>query len=314
MLFVTGITGHSGRWFLRRLEEEGYQGNIRCVMRNTREEAPEKYSIFCNSKLNIEFVVGDINDESFLNESLKNVDTILHIASITLSSKIVNAALLNRVNWAILVHTTGRYSKFKRASEGYIKTEDEILEKTIYKKGGQILNCTIVRPTMIYGSSADRNMYRLVEYLNGHRFFPLFGDGNNLMQPVHARDLGNAYYDILINPEKTKNKQYNLSGKEPQKYIDIINTICLVLKRRVFIIKIPIGFSIFAAKIYNAVFKNAVISVEQVMRMQEDKVFSHEEASKDFGFAPVSFEEGIQEEIREYLDGIRVDYSNIRYQ
>ncbi|HZK60446.1 MAG TPA: hypothetical protein VFC41_00130, partial [Anaerovoracaceae bacterium] len=67
---------------------------------------------------------------------------------------------------------------------------------------------------------------------------------------------------------------------------------------------------VFAAKVYNSIFgKRAIISVEQVLRMQEDKVFDHEMAKNDFGYNPVSFEEGIKDEVQEYLQGVRVDFS-----
>ncbi|MEL7657343.1 MAG: NAD(P)-dependent oxidoreductase, partial [Bacillota bacterium] len=245
MLLVTGITGHSGRWFLKRLKSENYPGKIRCIIRSSRETALEQYSIFENCNLDLEFVVGDLKDEVFLLEALKDVDTIVHIAGISLSSKLFFAAIENGVDWAILVHTTGRYSKYKNASDGYIQIEDEILNRTIYAKSGErCMNCTILRPTMIYGSSQDRNMYRLVEYLNTHRFFPLFGDGKNLMQPVHARDLGNAYYDVLHSPDITMNREYNLSGRDPLTYLKIIETIKKNLNSKVKIIKLPITLSI----------------------------------------------------------------------
>lgn len=313
MLYITGITGHSGKWFFRRLEEEKYPGKIRCVMQQTVSEAPDKYKIFENSKLDLEFAVGNLNDDDFLKESLEGIDTLVHIAGINLSALIIEAAVQNEVRWAILVHTTGRYSKFKSASSGYIQTEDKILERCAANFGGKpIMNCTILRPTMIYGSSGDRNMFRLVEYLDKHKFFPLFGDGRNLMQPVHARDLGNAYYQVLMNPERTMNRCYNLSGKDPVTYLEIIQTIKKQLNSRTIILKLPIGLSIFAAKVYNKIFKRAIISVEQVMRMQEDKAFSHKEADRDFGYNPLCFEEGIQEEVNEYLSGTRVDFSRIR--
>lgn len=307
MLYVTGITGHSGKWFLKRLSDEGYQDIIRCAMRKSQSEAPEKYMIFENCGLNIEFAIGDLDDEKFLLDSLQGVDTIVHIASISLSPKLIDAAISNNVTWAILVHTTGRYSKYKSASEGYIKIEDDILARR------DSIAITVLRPTMIYGSSGDRNMYRLVGYLSRHKLFPLFGDGSNLMQPVHARDLGNAYYDVLMHPEMTKNKEYNLSGKQPITYLHIIETIRDYLNSNVTIVKIPISLSIFAAKIYNILFKNAIITVEQVMRMQEDKAFSYEDASRDFGYDPLCLEEGIKIEVEEYLSGVRVDYSGVKY-
>ena len=315
MLYITGVTGHSGRWFLKRLDEEGYQGRIRCAMRKSRSDAPDKYKLFDGCRLDIEYAVGSLDDEVFLRDSLNGVDTIVHTAGIGLSPKLIEAAIENKVNWAILIHTTGRFSKYKSASEGYIQVEDEILKRCEQNtEGERVLNCTVLRPTMIYGSSADRNMYRLVDYLYRHKVFPLFGDGSNLMQPVHARDLGNAYYQVLTRPETTMNKEYNLSGKEPITYLDIIKTIRKQLGSRVMIVKLPISLSIFAAKIYNSLFKRAIITVEQVMRMQEDKAFDHSDASRDFGFDPMSFEEGIREETNEYLSGTRVDFNNVSYQ
>ena len=80
-------------------------------------------------------------------------------------------------------------------------------------------------------------------------------------------------------------------------------------------INIPFKLSVFAAKVYNAVFgKHAIITVEQVLRMQEDKNFSHDEATRDFGYNPYTFEEGIKGEVEEYLNGKRVDFSQVKYQ
>ena len=45
-----------------------------------------------------------------------------------------------------------------------------------------------------------------------------------------------------------------------------------------------------------------MISVEQVLRMQEDKDFKYDKASRDFGYLPVSFYEGIKDEVQEYLN------------
>lgn len=39
------------------------------------------------------------------------------------------------------------------------------------------------------------------------------------------------------------------------------------------------------------------------MRMNEDKVFPHEAASRDFAYRPASFHDGIRDEVEEYLRG-----------
>ncbi|MEG6585033.1 NAD-dependent epimerase/dehydratase family protein [Dendrosporobacter sp. 1207_IL3150] len=295
MLFVTGITGHTGRWFLDRLIKENYQGKIRCLVReNSNTEMLDK------SGLSIEKVNGSLTDKTFLESSMAGVKIIVHISGILFSNNVVEAAIANNVRWAILVHTTGRYSKYKSASDEYIRIEDDILNLR------DKISITVLRPTMIYGSSKDKNMFKLIDYLYRNKIFPLFGEGENLMQPVHAKDLGYAYYDVLLNKDKTLNKEYNLSGKRPIRYIDLVKCVSQKLERKNYIVNLPLWFSIISAKIYNKISKNAIISVEQVLRMQEDKDFDYENATKDFGYSPVSFEDGIKEEIKEYLDNFEM--------
>src|ERR1017187_2669459 len=292
MLLVTGIAGHSGRFFAARLAHESYAGAMRCVLRPA-----SKAGFLEKTTLDYSIVAGDLTNPEFLDGIMQGVDTVLHIADIRRSEKIVAAAIRNHVRWAILVHTTGRYSKYKSAAEEYIKIEEDIL-----KLRDQIA-VTVLRPTMIYGSSRDRNMYKLVDYLYRHKFFPLFGSGKNLMQPVLAQDLANAYYAVLMKREITSNREYDLSGKEPISYLELVRTVSRELGRKNVIVPIPMWLSLLGAKAYNAVSRKPQINVEQVMRMNEDKVFSHEAAFRDFGYSPASFQDGIRWEVAEYLAG-----------
>lgn len=288
-ILITGATGHSGRWFIERLKKEKFEGEIVCLAREGND-----ISQIENSGLTYNIVWSSIEDKRELDAAMDGVNTVIHIAGIQTSNLILRSAIENNVNWCILVHTTGRYSKFKSASSEYIKVEEEVLSMR------DKINITIIRPTMIYGSLLDANMHKLILYLSKHKFFPLFGDGKNLMQPVHARDLGNSYYDILITSKRTMNKEYNLSGEKPLTYANIIKVTGKSLGAENIIVRIPLWLSINAARVYNLIFKKkAIISVEQVLRMQEDKDFGHEEAKNDFGFNPISFEAGIKEEIKE---------------
>ena len=290
MIYVTGITGNSGSWFLERLVKENYKGRIKCLVReNSNTE------ILDSSVLNIEKVYGSLEDKEVLESSMAGVKTVMHISSILYSNNVIDAAIKNNVEWAVLVHTTGRYSKHKSASAEYIEIEEEILKKR------NRIGITVLRPTMIYGSSRDRNMYKLVDYLYRHKFFPIFGSGKNLMQPVHAKDLGYAYYDVISNRSKTFNKEYNLPGQYPIDYISLVNSVSKKLGRKNTIVNLPLWLSIFAARIYNVINKNAIISVEQVLRMQEDKAFNYVAATQDFCYSPIAFEEGIHGEINEYI-------------
>lgn len=103
-------------------------------------------------------------------------------------------------------------------------------------------------------------------------------------------------------PETTVNKDYNLSGKEPLTYLKLLQTVSHTFRKENLIYSYPPFTFPFIAKVYNGLFgKKAIITVEQVSRMNEDKAFDHSAATQDFGYAPCSFDEGIAEEVAEYL-------------
>lgn len=289
-IFVTGITGHSGRFYTQRLTKEKSQDEFICLVRKTSDT-----SLLDDSQLNIKKVAGDLNDVEFMSKKMAGCDMVLHIAGIYQSKNVMHATVKAGIKNAVFVHTTGMFSRFKSASEEYIEIEGEVL------KHRDKMGITILRPTMIYGSSRDRNMYKLVDYLYRHRFFPIFGRGKNLMQPVHAQDLGDAYYDVVNNWETTQNKEYNLAGKYPIEYIELVRTVEDYLNTNTKNVKIPIWISLIGAYLYNFVSKSAMISVEQVRRMMEDKIFSYEDAQNDFGYNPMPFSEGVKGEVDEYL-------------
>jgi len=289
-LLVTGASGHSANYFFKKLKEENYNKKIKCLIRkNSQIEHLKCYD------LNLEFIYTDFDDISSLKTSMAGVKTVLHIAHINLSEKILQAGRELGVNWFICVHTTGRYSKFKSASAGYIDVEDRLLK--------EYSNLTILRPTMIYGSSRDANMWKLINFIYKYKLSPVIGSGKNLMQPVLAQDLGNAYFNVLKNQKNTFGKQYNLSGGDEISYISLLKEVALALEKKVYFIHLPIWICLIGVYLMNKVLGSRFpISVEQVQRMNEDKVFSFEDAYKDFGYSPMIFKDGIRIEVDEFVN------------
>ena len=288
MLLVTGATSHTGKFFFKRLELENYPGKIRCIIREG-----SKVGWLKNLKLNIEFFKGDLTNIESIRECFDSVDTVLNIAGIHYSLQIIELGLEKNVNWFICVHTTGIYSKFKSASKEYKKIEN------LMSKYSEVT--TIIRPTMIYGGKQDKNMWKLISYLDNSYVFPIFGSGKNLFQPIFAKDLGNAYYDILLNKENVKGKNYDLSGGSEITYNLMLKTVSSLLSRKNLYIHIPIWFSLALLFLYKLLKKKSFsVSYEQILRMKEDKVFPHLNAKRDFGFSPIEFYDGISIEIEEY--------------
>ncbi|MDK9844537.1 NAD-dependent epimerase/dehydratase family protein [Staphylococcus equorum] len=290
-ILITGANGHSGKIFLNNIENnrKNIYEEIHVVVRNSSLD-----DFIERSPLNIIKHVGDIKDSDFVENITKDIDVILHIAGIQMSELIFYKAIENNINWIISIHTTGRYSKFKSASAEYIDIEDKLL------KLRDKINITILRPTMIYGSSRDRNMNKLIKFIDRFPIYPIFGNGNNLMQPVNAKDLAIAYQQVIENSEITINENYNLSGKYPIKYKNLISTVSQHLNKKTVLVKLPIIFSRFFVRICRKLVPKFPLNEEQVLRMKEDKDFTHLKATKDFGYNPMSFEEGIVEEIKEY--------------
>jgi hypothetical protein len=68
---------------------------------------------------------------------------------------------------------------------------------------------------MINGDVCDHNMSKFIKMVDGFRLFPVIDHGKCLIQPVNARDLGKAYYSVLMIPSEKVKPSYNLSGEKP---------------------------------------------------------------------------------------------------
>lgn len=295
MLLVTGITGHTGKYFLQELINNKYEGSIRCVVREASNT-----SLLDNSGLNIEKVVGDLDDPDFIDSVMNGVDTVMHIYNIHHSPMIVQSAIKNKVKRAILVHTTGIYSEFKYASEGYKKIEQKVKELKSDTKC--LTKITILRPSMIYGDLCDRNMSKFIKMIDKLRIMPVINGGNSLIQPVNARDLGKAFFTVLMSPVELDRDAYDLSGERPIRMIDAFKLISKELNKKTVFISVPLSLGVLMARVIKTLTLGRIDYIERVQRMGEDRNYSHDNATSDFGYNPTTFEKGIQIEVQEYLE------------
>lgn len=293
-LLVTGLTGKSGA-ALSRLARDGALEepyHIRAAVRETsrtdvvRALLPEA-----------ELLCGSLTDPGFLAELTRGVDVVLHIAGIGLSVGLVRAAAENGVKRLILVHTTGIYSKYKAAGEGYRRIDEEVA--ALARAYG--LGLTILRPTMIYGVLGDRNMEKFIKMVDRLSPMPVVNHGAYLLQPVHAEDLAHAYVQVLNHLEGTSGRDYILSGRDPILLIDMFRVIAdeLWVKRRFVSVPFPVAYA-GAWGLYLLTLGRIDLR-EKVQRLCESRAYPHEEAVRDFGYDPMPFEEGLRREVRAYL-------------
>ena len=297
IVLVTGITGKSGNCFLKKLMAEKAHSTddiyeYRLIIRESSDT-----QLIDQNKFPFERIIGSLDDTATVDKALNGVHTVLHIAGLGKSSLLVERAVNAGVERLILVHTTGIYSKFKSASSWYLEIERRIEELLLNTD----ISLTILRPTMIYGTLTDKNISVFIKMVDRLRLFPIIQGASFALQPVHCNDLGIAYYNVLMNEEKIKNKNYNLSGSEPIDLIDILKTISLYLNKKTTFISLPFAPCYFFSWFIYCISFTKIDLREKVQRLVEPRVYSHADAKNDFGYSPVSFSEGVKAEVENYI-------------
>lgn len=290
IIAVTGITGHSGTYFLQELIRNQYSGTVRCLVRKT-----SKTDLLDQSGLDIEKVYGDISDAETLKKLVKGADVVLHIVNIHHSVSILKACMEENVPRVILVHTTGIYSRYKMASEEYKQIENEIAALSRDKKTKYV----ILRPTMIFGDLCDHNINRFIKMVDRFPVMPEIDHGKGKIQPVNARDLGKAYYQVCTTNDLSGN-DYILSGERALSLHELFDMIGENLGKKIHHFSIPMVIGVYGAKFIKTISFGKIDYVERVLRMGEDRNFDHEKADIDFGYLPECFEIGLQREVEQY--------------
>ena len=281
-VFVTGATGFTGSRVVPLLLRNGYE--VRCLYRESSDRSPLSSS-------QVEWVNGDLSDTGTLSAVLRGAETLVNVASLGFgdADSILLAAQQAGIQRALFISTTAIFTQLNAKS----KTVRQSAERAIETSG---LKYTILRPTMIYGSPRDRNMWRLIRFMRYSLIVPIFGDGSYLQQPIHVDDVAAAILGSLKS-DKTIGKCYNIAGKYPLTYNEVIDTIARQLNKPVWKIHIPSGSVVTVLRLFERLRIPFPIKAEQIMRLNENKDFSYAEAQRDFGFSHLSFEEGIRTEL-----------------
>jgi nucleoside-diphosphate-sugar epimerase len=242
--------------------------------------------------MELEWALGDLSDAEALCAAMRGTDVLVNIASLGFghAGSIVRAARDAGITRAVFVSTTAIFTQLNARS----KEVRLAAEATIESSG---LKYTILRPTMIYGSPRDRNMWRLIRFLRTSPIVPVFGDGNSLQQPIYVGDVAKAILSSLCNVQ-TIGRSFNIAGKAPLTYNQVIDTITALMNKRVRKLYIPSSPVVSALQVLEKLRIPFPIKAEQVLRLNENKHFDYEEAEMVFGFRPFSFEEGMRQELQ----------------
>jgi len=287
-VLVTGATGFTGRFVVRRLAEARH--DITAFVRAGSDR--ELIARYVGG-----FAIGNLDDPKSLQRALDGHEILVNVASLGFGHApgVVDAADGANIDRAIYFSTTSVFTTLPAASRSVRTDAERVIQASRTP-------WTIFRPTMIYGNPDDRNLIRLIRWVDRWRIVPVFGPGTFLLQPVHADDLAQAVAGALSHRQSIR-KAYNLSGGTVLNYNDMVQLVGTLLSRRPRLVHLPISASLITVGLIRKLPIGLKFSREQVLRLNEHKAFPHDEAGRDFGFAPRALRDGLAGEVGLYRTG-----------
>jgi uncharacterized protein YbjT (DUF2867 family) len=289
-ILLTGGTGFTGGYVLRHLLKAGYSVTVFARNRAKAEALRRTHGEFAIAE-------GSFEDRTRFVAALRGHDTLVNVASLGFghAEMIVGCAEKAGIQRGVFFSTTALFTTLPAATKVVRQAAEDCVRRAKFP-------CTILRPTMICGAPGDRNIIRLIQWIDRHRLLPVFGPGTYRLQPVYVDDLAAAVVGVLQS-EGTANREYNLSGASVTDYNGLVGLVGKLLGRKVWPIHLPVGLSLLAVRLASLIPGLPKLSAEQVLRLNEHKEFAHAEAVTDFGYAPTPLTTILESEIEAYQRG-----------
>ncbi|MBV6624176.1 MAG: NAD(P)H-binding protein [Rivularia sp. (in: Bacteria)] len=281
-ILLTGATGFTGSFVCQELLKRRI--SFDCLVRASSQTQKLE-------SLGLKLVEANLDDLQSLRRVFTDYQILINVASLGFGAapKIVQACEESGIKRAVFVSTTAIFTKLNAKTKAVRQAAEAVITNSS-------LDYTILRPTMIYGTPDDRNMVRLLRLIRRSPIIPVLGDGTSLQQPVHVEDVAWAICEVLNSPQ-TYRRDYNISGGQVLNYNEVIKVSSKALAKQALILHSPKSLSINLINIANSLGIKTPVSAEQVLRLNEDKVFDYTTAQKDFNYSPRPFTEGIAQEV-----------------
>ncbi len=284
-IMVSGANGFTGRFVCKELKEKGKKFSV-----ILRPGSDTSWMVFNN----IPIYFADLTNVGQLSNVLNDCQCLINLASIGFGAAdpIIKACEIVKTERVVFISSTSIFTYLNSNSKKTrLRAEESIKSSS--------LNWTIIRPTMIYGSPNDRNMIKLIKWIDNYPFLPIFGSGLSSQQPVNVKDLAWLIVEILNN-KKSYLEIFNISGKRPLTFNEVVGIISRGLNKTTIKIYLPYKLMAWFFLLLERINIYLPIKSEQILRLNENKVFSHKKAEKFFGYKPIDFEQGILAEIEKY--------------
>ena len=313
-ILVTGGTGFTGADLVLRLLEMGH----------TVRSLDNKPGIFYDKlkKKGAELITGSITDKEIVNKATEGVDFVFHIAAafrqldvpdsfyydvnVNGTRNVFEAAEVNKVKKVVYCSTQGVHGNIDQppgdenspiAPEDYYqqtKYEGEEVAQEFIKKG---MNCTILRPTAIYGPGDPERFFMIFKRVN-KGVFPIFGSGKTFYHPVYIDNLVDAFV-LTLDLDTGKGGTYLIADEEYLPIQTLVERVGKAMQVDVKTPHYPISPLIIAGHICEKICKpfgiNPPIFPRRVDWYRQVRAFKIDKAKRELGYTPkIGIDEGLK--------------------
>ena len=217
LALVTGATGFTGFYLVQKLLKKGFK--VRALARPNSDR-----SLFAG--LSVEWILGDIFDETAVQKAVRGVSVIFNMATL-----FRNALAKEEDHWKVHVKGTQLMAREAAKEKGLkrfvhistvgvhgdvkhppanedspfapgdayqrTKAEAEIWIRDFSKKSG--LPLTVIRPAAIYGPG-DKRLFKIFRMIY-RGWFPIIGGGRTLFHLIHVDDLTDFMIFVTTQPQ-----------------------------------------------------------------------------------------------------------------
>ena len=279
VLAVSGATSPVGRFLILRL-----------IARKFDFVAMSRRKLAHLNTRRLTWVHGQV-DQLSTGNSPKSVETLIHLAPIYLLPQAVEILAKCGLKRVIALSSVSLHTKL----DSEIPSERELARKIAVAETQLEEICrkndicyVILRCTMIYSGTDDKNVSRLSDVIRLLRVFPLAGKGTGLRQPVHADDVAIACVSLLDVPDAW-NCTYVLSGGEVLSYRQMLARIAERAGKTLRVIEIPSAFWRIGLFLLKGVPTFRDVNLAMLRRVDRNMDFPNDDAMSRIQFRPRDF-------------------------
>jgi len=180
----------------------------------------------------------------------------------------------------VLLGRHGLDADERRSVDALSRHEEQLRDLCVRRD----ITLTLLRPTLIYGSTARTSLAALRASIERHRWFPVAGAG--LRQPVHAEDLAALVVRLAGSPV---DGTFELGGGERLSYPDFVRRVASAQGRELRLVRSPAWLLSALLRFMHWIGRSPEFEPARLEHQRADRIVDDSEARRQLGWNPRPF-------------------------